>query len=105
MEKAKHSGSLPSLAILRNLSFHAGRAKLLLLPNYLSLLNQCLTESGTKLRLCLTSLWALSTNCHKAKVVLARQGIPQKLENLQNSESLSQEDQTLLSTTISVVTL
>ena len=79
-----HSQSLPSLAILRNLSFHpGGRAKLLLLPNYISLLNQCLKSGpGASQRLALVSLWSLAANCHKAKVELAKHGLMKTLEEV-----------------------
>ena len=79
-----HSESLPSLAILRNLSFHpGGRAKLLLLPNYISLLNQCLKSGpGASQRLALVSLWSLAANCHKAKVELAKHGLMKTLEEV-----------------------
>ena len=75
----KAHDNLPALAILRNLSFHpSGRAKLLLLPNYLGLLHQCLQNENAaggkneeiKARLAWTSIWALVANCHKAKVTL-----------------------------------
>ena len=71
----KAHDNLQALAILRNLSFHpSGRAKLLLLPNYLGLLQQCLQNGEKneeiKARLAWTSIWALAANCHKAKVTL-----------------------------------
>ena len=79
---------------------------LLMKNSFVILMSQCLVQGhGTKLRLCLTSLWALAANCHKAKVVLARQGIPQKLENLQNCENIDAEDRSLLSTTLCAVSL
>lgn len=88
VERAAHQESLPSLAILRNLSFHpGGRAKLLLLSNYLSLLKDSLRNgaiSRPQLRLALVSIWSLSANCHKAKVALARVGIPEHLENVEH---------------------
>ena len=73
----KAHDNLPALAILRNLSFHpSARPKLLLLPNYLGLLAQCLQCSEKteeiKTRLAWTSIWALAANCHKAKVILNR---------------------------------
>ena len=71
VDKAREN--LPALAILRNLSFHpSGRAKLLLLPNFLGLLPRCIArnEDETRVKLALTSIWALAANCHKAKVVL-----------------------------------
>merc|ERR1712228_1138901 len=73
-----------NLAILRNLTFHpGGRAKLLLLPNYISLLNQCLKNGpSASRRLTLVSLWSLAANCHKAKVELARHGIMKTLEEV-----------------------
>ena len=84
VDKATLDESLPSLAILRNLTFHpGGRAKLLLLPNYISLLNQCLKSGpGARRRLSLISIWSLSANCHKAKVELARHGIMITLEEV-----------------------
>ena len=107
VDKATMSNSLPSLAILRNLSFSSsGRSKLLMKNSFMTLMSQCLVHGhGTKLRLCLTSLWSLAANCHKAKVVLARQGIPQQLENLQNCENIDAEDRSLLSTTLFAVSL
>ncbi len=106
VEKAKHQDSLPALAILRNLSFHpGGRAKLLLLPNYLSLLGQCLKKGapGPVLRLALVSLWALAANCHKAKVALVSAGIPVLLEQLSVGES--HEDDCLISQVAAVIVL
>jgi hypothetical protein len=66
------------------LSFHpGGRAKLLLLPNYISLLNQCLKSGpGASQRLALVSLWSLAANCHKAKVELAKHGLMKTLEEI-----------------------
>ena len=89
VDKAMHNNSLPSLAILRNLSFHpGGRAKLLLLPNFLSLLSQSLRKDGAPLRLALATIWALAANCHKAKVALAKSGISRIIEEIQGQDSL-----------------
>jgi hypothetical protein len=103
VEKATvQSSALPSLAILRNLAFHPGaRAKLLLLPNYMSLLAQCLKSSETRQKLALTSIWALAANCHKAKVELAKVGITKHLEQLCNSENMNENS--LLMTTYAVL--
>ena len=75
--------------ILRNLTFHpGGRAKLLLLPNYMSLLNQCLKSGPSpSRRLALVSLWSLAANCHKAKVELARHGIMKTIEEIANEDA------------------
>ena len=108
VDRSIHSESLQCLAILRNLSFHPnGRAKLLSLTNFLSLLSQCLgqTTEDRRQRLGLVSIWALAANCHKAKVILARENIPMQLENLQQSGNFSPENCPLISTALSVVTL
>ena len=75
--------------ILGNLTFHpGGRAKLLLLPNYMSLLNQCLKSGPSpSRRLALVSLWSLAANCHKAKVELARHGIMKTIEEIANEDA------------------
>lgn len=104
VDKAAHSDSLPSLAILRNLAFHPGaRKKLLLLPNYLALLSKYLGDrhNWIKLRLTLVSIWILSANCHKAKVALNRAGITRQLEQLQTEDS---NEAALISITITVLT-
>ena len=87
----KAHDNLPALAILRNLSFHpSGRAKLLLLPNYLGLLPSCLQkEDEVRARLALTSIWALAANCHKAKVVLNKSLMDLEFHVPTNVKSLS----------------
>lgn len=88
----KAHASLPALAILRNLSFHpSGRAKLLLLPNYLGLLPSCLVQKQDEVRarLALTSIWALAANCHKAKMVLNKSLLDLDFHVFTNLSSLS----------------
>ena len=73
---------------------------MLLLPNYLSLLNQSLKSGpGASQRLALVSLWSLAANCHKAKVELAKHGVIKTMEDIINEDTL--EDNLLR--TVSVI--
>ncbi len=84
--------SLASFAILRNLAFNSNvKAKLLLLPAFLTLMKKCLDKknpnlNSPRLRLCLTTFWALTANNHKAKVSLTKAGITKSLDQLQLGE-------------------
>ena len=112
VEKADNSeqqstsmSSLASLAILRNLAFNSSvKSKLLLLPNYMSVMSRSLASQDhgnrTRLRLVLTTLWALSANNHKAKVALLKAGISRRLEQLRVPEG---DENYLLLSTVSAV--
>ena len=107
VEKALHQNCLTSLAILRNMTFQRGRTQLLLLPNYLTLLQQALEpnpECPPKQRLALTSIWALAANSHKAKVAFQASGLTQSLQELcQKENDKSNSDYQLKCRVLSIV--